>query len=239
MQRMTTRSGRRSTWPRAVVGIALAAAMTACAGTEEDWPGYAEAPQPRVERVTLRHVVDFPVGSSRMSRAQWRELAAFLGRADPKSAERVMLATGAATGGRGGYGLARQREQQVATAVRRAGAAPRAVSAGGTVAANAVAVFVSRDLVVLPECPDWTASPSLNYGNRTPSNWGCATAVNLGIMIANPRDLIRGEDLAPADAERLSRAIERYRQDKTKPLIDSPTSEAAPGAGSGGFGGGG
>lgn len=82
-----------------------------------------------------------------------------------------------------------------------------------------VAVVVRRYVVRLPACPDWTASVWDNYDNQPHSNWGCATAVNLGLMVANPRDLIEGRAAPVADGELQALAIERYRRGETKELI--------------------
>jgi pilus assembly protein CpaD len=81
--------------------------------------------------------------------------------------------------------------------------------------------------VVLPTCPDWTGEPGRNYANQPGSNWGCATAVNFGTMVANPADLARGHELLPGDGERLSRSINRYRNDITKPLLGNTASEVS------------
>ena len=50
------------------------------------------------------------------------------------------------------------------------------------------------------------------------SNLGCANAVNLGLMVADPNDLAMGTPTAPADAAREAEAIVRYRTDKVKAL---------------------
>jgi pilus assembly protein CpaD len=50
------------------------------------------------------------------------------------------------------------------------------------------------------------------------SNLGCANAVNLGLMVADPADLVTGAPTAPADATREAEAIVRYRTDKVRQL---------------------
>ena len=43
--------------------------------------------------------------------------------------------------------------------------------------------------VVLPGCPDWSRDPGYDPRNLPLSNLGCANAVNLGLMVADPGDL--------------------------------------------------
>ncbi len=63
------------------------------------------------------------------------------------------------------------------------------------------------------------------------SNWSCATAVNFGLMLADPQDLARGRDPGRADGEAVARSIESYRKDRTKDIIrDSASSEMFPSA---------
>jgi pilus assembly protein CpaD len=40
---------------------------------------------------------------------------------------------------------------------------------------------------------------------------GCSNEINLGLMVADPNDLVRGRPLAPADAERSALAVQKYR----------------------------
>jgi pilus assembly protein CpaD len=64
----------------------------------------------------------------------------------------------------------------------------------------------------VPNCPDWSDS-NLPMSEGQSSNYGCATAVNLAAMIADPNDLIRGRTDAPAgaDATKATRAIKAWR----------------------------
>ena len=49
---------------------------------------------------------------------------------------------------------------------------------------------------------------------------GCnATATNLAHMVAEPRDLVRGRELGPADGIREAEAIVRYREGKVTELM--------------------
>ena len=83
---------------------------------------------------------------------------------------------------------------------------------------NALLVTVERYVVTPPDCPNWTKSPSGDSENAPSSNFGCATTTDLGLMVANPRDLVLGRDMGPESAEYAGLAIQRYREGKTSPL---------------------
>ena len=80
-----------------------------------------------------------------------------------------------------------------------------------------VRVVVGRYIVVPPDCPNWGQPSNRNPGNFQSSNFGCATTVNLGLMAADPGDLIRGQPLSPADGAAASLAIQRYRAGEVFP----------------------
>ena len=72
-------------------------------------------------------------------------------------------------------------------------------------------LLISKYVVTPPNCGDWTQRPNPNYGNASISNIGCASQANLGLMVANPRDLIIGATGAPPNAERTAGAVQRYQ----------------------------
>ena len=88
-----------------------------------------------------------------------------------------------------------------------------------------VEIIATTYSVRLPECPDWTRSPASDPRNLPLSNLGCANAVNLGLMIAEPADLTRGRPLGTADGIREAEAVVRYRTDKVKELKAGMTEE--------------
>ncbi|WP_379554494.1 CpaD family pilus assembly protein [Erythrobacter sp. W53] len=87
-------------------------------------------------------------------------------------------------------------------------------------------VIIIRSTASVPGCPDWSENSDLNFSNKTHSNYGCSTNANLAAMIANPEDLIEGQDGSDETTVTTStKAIEAFRN-------QAPT-------GSGGLGGGG
>jgi pilus biogenesis lipoprotein CpaD len=75
-----------------------------------------------------------------------------------------------------------------------------------------VDIVLERYLVTPPACPDWSRRSGVDFANNPHANFGCATQTNLGLMIANPRDLVRGRELAPGDAVHQANGIVRYRE---------------------------
>lgn len=73
-----------------------------------------------------------------------------------------------------------------------------------------------RYLVTLPPCPDWS-KPSAGAGDFTntfASNFGCASAVNLGLIVASPADLAGGRQTAATAGQPAAAAVNRYLNDK-------------------------
>lgn len=64
----------------------------------------------------------------------------------------------------------------------------------GAVQPGFVRVVVSRRRAVVPNCPNWSRPSEPDYNNRSMSNFGCATNTDLAAMVANPEDLIHGQE---------------------------------------------
>ena len=64
----------------------------------------------------------------------------------------------------------------------------------------------------MPGCPEWDEQTEFPNPN-TSANYGCATNSNLAAMVANPEDLIRGQDgTIDGSALTAGRAIRTYRE---------------------------
>ena len=74
--------------------------------------------------------------------------------------------------------------------------------------------IVGRYVVIPPKCPDWTKQSGADPSNRVSSNFNCATTSNLGLMLADPGDLIRGRPKGPGDGVAASRLVRKYRDGK-------------------------
>jgi pilus assembly protein CpaD len=70
-------------------------------------------------------------------------------------------------------------------------------------------------------CPDWSADDG--HSNQPSPNFGCADAINLKLMVADPNDLVNGKTPGNPQGDGAFSAYERYRSGKVKSL----TGEAA------------
>jgi pilus assembly protein CpaD len=83
----------------------------------------------------------------------------------------------------------------------------------GPVQPNEVRVVVSRRRAVVPGCPDWSISSQPNYDNRNMSNYGCGVNSNLAMQVANPEDLLHGQEgSAVIDTRTAAKAVLLYKQ---------------------------
>ena len=90
---------------------------------------------------------------------------------------------------------------------------PGAPVTAGAVVPGTVRVIVSRNVASVPNCPDWKSSPSQpNFNNQSPSNFGCSVNSALAAQVANPQDLVHGQEgVGVADARSATRPVNLYR----------------------------
>jgi len=218
---------------RLIICLALACgALAAC-----DYPGEwsaAEAPrQLRVDFQRLSHTAGFGASATQLAQTEQESLTAFLQAAQVTTDDPVYL-EGAASDRLSGArisALARDLTRQ-GYSVATLPAAPDAVPK------NALLVVVERYVVTPPDCPNWTKSSSDDHENAQSSNFGCADATNLGLMVADPRDLVISRQLGPAGAAQAGLAIQRYRAGQTTPLIGTQAGQTYGSTQSGAGGGG-
>jgi pilus assembly protein CpaD len=124
-------------------------------------------------------------------------------------ADRVLVAAA------GNPGLANARAGSIAGVLLQYGIIATASPLVGVQPDRAI-IEVSRTLVTLPPCPNWSKSSAgaTDYANQPSSNFGCSTAVNLGLMIASPTDLVSGRPVGPAEGQPSAAAVNRYLNDK-------------------------
>ncbi len=82
----------------------------------------------------------------------------------------------------------------------------------GVVQPGSVRVVVSRRRAEVPGCPNWSRPSEPDFANRSMSNFGCAVNGNLAMQVANPEDLLHGQEgSAVADAITGAKAVNFYR----------------------------
>lgn len=72
-------------------------------------------------------------------------------------------------------------------------------------------LVVEHAVAGVPDCPNWTKPPGNDFANTLHSDFGCATAIDLAAMVADPRDLVEGRPLAPVVGDPAIWPINRYR----------------------------
>ncbi len=183
--------------------------------------------------------VRFQAGQALLSEAERRAATGFLQRRAGEPTDEVFVDFGIL---HETTQLAADRRMTVAEIVTAAGLDPTRVQVRANVqgiAENEINLTVRRYLVTLPGCPDFTSRAGRTFDNRPHSNWGCATAQNFGMMVAEPRDMMVGRGGTLADAEAHVLGQQRYRRGETKALQveDSKTADTFGGQSASGGGG--
>jgi len=103
----------------------------------------------------------------------------------------------------------------------------------GYVQPGAARVVLTRSSASVPGCPDWSVKSDMNYTNGTYPGYGCAINGNLAAMVADPEDLVSGDEgSGETYVRRSSQAVEAYRE-------SAPEGAGGKLPGGGGVGGGG
>jgi pilus assembly protein CpaD len=192
--------------------LPLLLALSACQPAVATYTA-AEAPKDLVLNSAERRVVlRFVPGSARLTSADAQRLTRLAVTGAILPSDRVLVAAA------GPPALEAARQAAIARALLpyRIVARPAAVP-GST--HNHATVMVERTLVTLPPCPNWSGPTPEHFDNQPSSNFGCATAVNRGMMVASPTDLAGGQPLGPADAAPAVIATDLYLANKVPPPI--------------------
>jgi len=206
---------------RSLLALAALAALAACS-SEPPLPPAQTAKAIRVEHVRVKYAAAFAPGESQLPPTEATRLNTFLDQSGMAPGDRAYVAASSSDP------LASARVGRIASllALHGLGIEPVAPPPGG-IEPNQVLVLVDRYVAEPPACPDWSDDPSGTHDNTTSSNYGCATLNNLAQMIANPRDLDEGRDLAPANGDVSADAMLRYRTGAVLPLSSQSASGGA------------
>lgn len=187
--------------------------------------GWQQIPLPvenQVETVTVSHKVAFAGNQSEVTNAERVRLRSFLESAGvPKGTRLGVEMPSTPLGDRDALSVAR------ASAIRlelyRLGYGvkfedPEEYAARGD---DLIEVRAARTIVALPDC----SQPQPLQGQRPLHEFGCSRTAILGLMVANPSELIEGQTLAPADGEASVLGVQRYRAGTPAALLDETTTE--------------
>ena len=193
----------------------LLGVLTACATNSVD--RYTAVPAPKqneVRWINLPHEVSFPPLAAELPAVERARLMAFLGHVQASALDTVIIDSGAAADDLARARIAalddllRRQLPTVQPAARQVGLAPPG--------RDTVRVLVGRYIVIPPNCPDWSKPSGTDPVNTPSSNFGCATTANLGLMVADPGDLIRGRALSPAHGGAAALGMQRYLSGEVK-----------------------
>lgn len=177
----------------------------------------------QVEQITLVHLLNFAPGESGMNDQELAGLREFLEKNGVPDGARIEVDGPRAPGG---YfdPLTKARVEEIRAELSGLGLRSQIPAKQVTLLAKppeGIAVTVTRAMVIPPDCS--TSQPE--FASRPENPWSCSNAANLGRMVANPVDLVRGQALSPADGERSASGVELYRQRKIEDLTAESTSE--------------
>ncbi|MBY0502084.1 MAG: CpaD family pilus assembly protein [Alphaproteobacteria bacterium] len=93
---------------------------------------------------------------------------------------------------------------------------------------SGVEIIIERYIVIPPSCANFSSKIGDAQQAYNSSNYGCSTEANLGMMVANPRDLIRGRDRSAYDGKVIAAGVNRYENDKIKQITEIATTTITP-----------
>lgn len=196
----------------AVLAATLGLALSACGGTPEN-RFLDSVNQPVVERTSMALEVDTAYDGLTVSEQQ--RVEGWFEAMNLRFGDRV--AVNDPSGNTATFEAVEQLAARHGILVSADGAL-----ADGSVPQGRARIVVTRSTAAVPDCPNWSAKSSINYDNAAYPNYGCAVNSNLAAMVANPEDLIQGQQGTGGTVVLTStKAIDSYREQDTtgeKPL---------------------
>lgn len=203
-----------------VLALSIGLTLSACGGMATN-RGLDSVKQPVVERTNF--TLDVNAGSGGLSIPEQQRLSGWFEAMDLRYGDRVSI------------------EDPMASSATRSAVAKLAGRHGilindgapmtsGYVQPGSVRVIITRSSAYVPGCPDWSAKSDMNYNNATSPGYGCAVNSNLAAMVANPEDLIQGQQgNGETVVSTSNKAIDSYRNQT--PTGEGGLAEAGTGGG--------
>lgn len=216
--------------------IAALAIIAACAPENSNWSPGESPKRNTLQWISFEHEVRFSDGDG-LSAGERVRLQAFLARHNAGHGDDVMVGAYGSRASNGEILSAARREAAVLGEFRDLVLRPHMMTdvPTGAVWNGGVKVVLGRFVVVPPKCPDWSKPSDADPNNRPSSNFGCATATNLGLMVADPADLVGGRAPGPADGAAGARLYRSYRDGSQQqaPAITPLVIQSGVGSGTG------
>lgn len=184
-----------------IVSLAIAAG---CVPKSAQHTGVATPKRNEVQLVRLTHEVVFGGQQGGLSAAEAGKINAFLSSIRYGYGDTVSLDMG-------NNQMAGVRWNAVNDHLNQSGIwlSDRAPIAGAAPRPGTAVLVVDRYVVQAPQCGDWGQLTSTNWSNAPSPQFGCSTVTLLGLMVANPRDLIQGQTDDHASGAAAADAIRR------------------------------
>ena len=193
-----------------LIAVASILMTAGCAGLHES-TGLENQKRNKVEMVRVPYMMTFADNNYRLATDEVRALIAFLGNSnvgygDELSMDFPLEKDGSLSD------LNKRRLSYVSEVLKQHGIimSMEVTPYGVAPKTNQARLLVSRYVVTPPQCGDWSRTSSSNYNNAPLQDLGCSTQANLGLMVANPRDLITGSRSEYPHAEKAAKAVETY-----------------------------
>ena len=185
---------------------ALGLSVSACGSTTANRSVYSER-QPVVSKAN--YVLDLSAGNGGLSASEQNRLTGWFDALELGYGDRVSIDDP-------NYAASPVAKSAVEAIVARYGllVSELAPVTEGNVPTGLMRVVVSRTSASVPGCPDFSHRSHTDFQARTSANYGCGTNSTLAAMIADPEDLVRGNNAGGEDQARASKAIRAYRDKK-------------------------
>jgi len=188
----------------APLAISLALALGACGSSNMSNRSLYSVKQPVIERSNF--VLDVATSPDGLPVSEQQRLSGWFDSMDLRFGDRVAVDDAMAS-----YAV----REDVAAIAGRYGIllAEGTPVTAGQVGPGQARVVITRSVASVPDCPDWSHTAEGNEKNATNPNFGCATNGNLAAMVANPEDLIHGQQGTGETVVTTStKAIKAYRE---------------------------
>lgn len=198
----------RFIWKILVVTLAMTTTMAACSSRTDNWSPAQSPKVNKVNWVSHSHTVQPAKIGNVLTTAERDRLDQFASEVSLGYGDQVVIKTPKRHRAKTAKALVRYFR------ARRLDPTVQVTDDKGRRSNDTMTVIVGRYVVTAPKCPDWTKPAGPDPSNRVGSNFGCATTSNLGLMLADPGDLVRGRPKGPGDGVAASRLVRKYRTGK-------------------------
>ncbi|MFQ5534734.1 MAG: CpaD family pilus assembly lipoprotein [Sphingomonadales bacterium] len=195
----------------AMLTAALGLTATACTSSHAPWTGAQTMKRNTVELVRMTHDINLAQDGTVLDAAERQRLSNFFDSIALGYGDELAIDPGDGPGADARWSAVGAYLKEIGLTVE----AGRAVY-GSPPDANSARIIVGRYIVTPPKCPNWAKRAERDFQNTPTSNMGCANTTNLGLMVANPRDLLEGRGELTPDTDLAARAVLQYRAGKTK-----------------------